>query len=256
MLRSFAPTGLPYDLRFYQALDRIVQAEPWLERDKAMIDPLKTIGIERGKPFGPDARTKAILEDAIQEAHAWLDAKVDTLSPFYEDRRWFFPITEEMHQNVMSFWHTPDSFPIDARGSGYSLAFFSAKHVGEAQYYLLTTRSSDGQPLDGGMHYRLNVPPNVPVTQYWSMTVYNRATHAFIRNARWVGRSSQTPGLKKNPDGSVDIFFGPMAPAGGESNWVPTDPQGRFEVLARFYGPQKALFDKTTWKLSDIERAR
>ena len=39
---------IPYDLRFYEALDRMVQAEPWLERDKVMIDPLKTIGIERG----------------------------------------------------------------------------------------------------------------------------------------------------------------------------------------------------------------
>src|SRR6516164_4508375 len=61
---------IPCDLRFYEALDRMVQAEPWLERDKVMIDPLKTIGIERGKPFKPDARTKAILEGAIQEAHA------------------------------------------------------------------------------------------------------------------------------------------------------------------------------------------
>ena len=72
-------------------------------------------------------------------------------------------------------------------------------------------------------------------------------------NAPWVGRSSQTPGLKKNADGSADIFFGPTAPAGKESNWVPTDPNGRFEVLARFYGPQKPLFDKT-WKLPDIEK--
>jgi hypothetical protein len=85
------------------------------------------------------------------------------------------------------------------------------------------------------------------------MTVYNRDTHTFIRNAGWVGRSSQTPGLQKNADGSADIFFGPTAPAGQESNWVPTDPNGRFEVLARFYGPQKPLFDKT-WKLPDIER--
>ena len=53
---------------------QMVQAEPWLERDKAMIDPLKTIGIERGKPFKPDAKTKQILNDAIQEAKAWLDA--------------------------------------------------------------------------------------------------------------------------------------------------------------------------------------
>ena len=160
-----------------------------------------------------------------------------------------------MHQNVMSFWQTPDSFPVDARGVAYSLAFFSGKHVGEAQYYLMATKDSDGKPLEGSGHYRVSVPSNVPVTQYWSMTVYNRATHTFIKNARWVGRSSQTPGLHKNGDGSVDLYFGPTPPPPGESNWVPTDAKGRFEVLARFYGPKKPLFDKT-WQLTDIEQVR
>jgi hypothetical protein len=117
----------------------------------------------------------------------------------------------------------------------------------------MTAIDKDGNQLQGNVNYRLNVPASVPVTQYWSMTVYNRDTHAFIRNSRWVGRSSQTPGLQKNVDGSVDIYFGPTSPASGESNWVPTDPNGRFEVLARFYGPQKPLFDKT-WKLPDIEK--
>ena len=93
----------------------------------------------------------------------------------------------------------------------------------------------------------------MPVTQYWSVTVYNRATHTFILNADRVGRSSQTPGLQVNSDGSADIFFGRSAPSGQESNWVPTDPEGRFEVLARFYGPQKALFDKS-WRMADIEK--
>ena len=246
---------IPYDLRFFESLNEMVQAEPWLERDKAMIDPLKTIGIERGKPFKPDAKTQQILNAAIQEAKAWFEARYDTLPPFYEGERWFFPSTAEMIQNVMSDWRTPDSYPIDARGTAYTLAFFSAKHLGESQYYLLTGNDKDGKPLDGKTSYRLRVPANVPVTQYWSMTVYNRDTHTFIRNARWVGRSSQTPGLQKNADGSVDIFFGPTAPSGQESNWVPTDPNGRFEVLARFYGPQKPLFDKT-WKLPDIEKVK
>jgi len=218
-----------------------------------MIDILKTIGIERGKPFSPDATTQRALDEAIKEAHLWLDSLIDTLPPFNPGARWFFPITEEMHQNVMSFWHTPDSFPIDARGMAYSLAFFSAKHVGEAQYYLMTTSDREATPLQGNTSYRVRVPPNVPVTQYWSMTVYNRATHSFIRNARWVGRSSQTPGLQKNADGSVDLYFGPKAPASGESNWIPTDPNGRFEVLARFYGPQKPLFDRS-WRLQDVEK--
>lgn len=246
-------TTIQYDLSFYESLNQMVQAEPWLERDKVMIDQLKTIGIERGKPFNPDTKTTQILNDAIQEAKAWLNLRYDMYPPYYEGERWFFPSTEEMVQNVKNFWHTADSFPTDTRGTVYTVAFFSAKHLGESQYYLLAATSKDGKPLEGNANYRLNVPANVPVTQYWSLTVYDRNTHAFIRNSRWVGRSSQTPGLQRNDDGSVDIYFCQSAPASGESNWIPTHPNGRFEVMARFYGPQKPLFDKT-WKLPDIEK--
>jgi hypothetical protein len=103
------------------------------------------------------------------------------------------------------------------------------------------------------MPYRLTVPAKAPVKQYWSAPVYDRATHAPIRHARWPSRSSHTPGLQTNNDGSVDVHFGPAAPSGKESNWVPTSSEGVFEVLFRFYGPEKPLFDKT-WKLPDIER--
>ena len=50
-----------------------------------------------------------------------------------------------------------------------------------------------------------------------------------------------------------EIYFAPKTPAGKESNWVPTSANGQFEVLYRFYGPEKPLFDKT-WKLPDVER--
>jgi hypothetical protein len=80
-----------------------------------------------------------------------------------------------------------------------------------------------------------------------------RSTHALIRNLPRASRSSQTPGLQKNDDGSVDVYFGPKAPAGKESNWVPKSTDGIFEVLFRLYGPEKPLFDKM-WKLPDVER--
>ena len=84
--------------------------------------------------------------------------------------------------------------------------------------------------------------------------VYDRATHALIRDmTAGPAARSQSPGLQKNADGSVDIYFGPKAPAGKEVNWVPTSAGGQFEVLFRFYGPEKPLFDKT-WKLPDIEK--
>jgi hypothetical protein len=69
-----------------------------------------------------------------------------------------------------------------------------------------------------------------------------------------ASRSSQSPGLHVNGDGSVDIHFGPTAQATRESNWVPTSPGGAFEVLFRFYGPEESLFEKKGWRLPDIEK--
>jgi hypothetical protein len=246
---------ITYDLRFFESLNRIVQAEPWLERDKAMIDQLKSIGIEKGKPFNPDPRTKDALNDAAREAHAWLVAQYEASfsSPYYEGSHWALPGSQELLEGQATFFAKPDVYPLDIRGVTFSYAFFTPKHVGAGSYYLLTIADKDGQLLDGGTTYRLTVPANAPVRQYWSATVYDRATHALIRNARWPSRSSQTPGLQKNADGSVDVYFGPKAPAGKESNWIPTSTDGGFEVLFRFYGPEKPLFDKT-WKLPDIEK--
>jgi hypothetical protein len=248
---------IPYDLRFFKSLDRIVQAEPWLERDKAMIDQLKTIGIEKGKAFKPDAKTQGILNDAAREAHAWLVAQYEAsfASPYYEGGSWALPGSDELFEEQATFFAKPDVYPVDIRGVTFSYAYWTPKHLGGAagSYYLLTIADKAGRLLDGGSTYHLTVPANAPVRQYWSATVYDRATHAPIRNARWPSRSSQTPGLQKNADGSVDIYFGPSAPAGKESNWVPTNADGGFEVLFRFYGPEKPLFDKT-WRLPEIEK--
>jgi hypothetical protein len=245
---------IPYDLRFFQSIDRFVQSEPWQERDKAMIDQLKTIGIEKGKLFHPDKATQGLLNAAAGEAHAWLEQKYETMfAPYYEGRQWVFPILPEVIGGLQSQFAKPDSYPVDGRGVTYTMAFFSTKHSGIGQYYLMTIKDKDGVALNGSGAYRLIVPANAPVKQYWSATAYDRATHALIRDMPRSGRSSQSPGLQTNADGSVDIYFGPKAPGGKESNWVPTSAGGKFEVLFRFYGPEKAVLDKT-WKLPDIER--
>jgi hypothetical protein len=246
---------ITYDFRFFQSLDRIVQAEPWLERDKAMIDQLKTIGIEKGQPFNPDPKTQNILNAAAREAHNWLVARYDASfsSPYYEGSHWALPGSRELLEGQATFFAKPDVYPVDVRGITFSYAYFTPKHLGSGSSYLLTIADKDGQLLDGSATYGLTVPANAPVKQYWSATVYDRDTHAPIRNARWPSRSSQTPGLQTNADGSVDVYFGPKAPTGKESNWVPTSPDGGFEVLFRFYGPEKPLFDKR-WKLPDIQK--
>jgi hypothetical protein len=93
------------------------------------------------------------------------------------------------------------------------------------------------------------------VEQYWSVTAYDRETYALIKGVPRASRSSQIPGMLKNADGSIDVFFGPKAPAGKEANWVPTDPARRFELMFRLYAPTKALFEKT-WVLPDVEKVK
>jgi hypothetical protein len=246
---------IPYDLRFFESLARMVESQPWLERDRAMIDPLRTLGIEKGKPFAPDARTSEIMNEAAQEARLWLDLQYEaSLSPpFYEGGRWALPAAPGLMEAMQSSFADPSRYPTDARGTIYSMAFFCPRHSGLGSYYLMAIKDKEGRPLDGGSTYRLTVPPNVPVRQYWSATVYDRATHGLIRDMARASCSSQSQSLQVNANGSVDIFFGPAAPATKESNWVSTSPEGEFEVLFRFYGPEKSLFEKK-WRLPDIEK--
>jgi hypothetical protein len=244
---------IPYDMRFFQTLDRFVQQEPWLTRDKAIIDQLKSVGIEKGKPFAPDSKTAGILNDAVLEARALLELNYEkAFPPYFTGSRWALPADPQYIKAAQSGYAEADTYPVDARGLVFTFAFFTPKG-GTGSFYLMDIKDKAGEAFDGGKTYRLTVPANVPVRQYWSATIYDRATHALIRDQKTVSRSSQSPGLQRNADGSVDIYFGPKAPVGKELNWVPTSPGGRFEVLFRFYGPEKPLFDKT-WVLPDIER--
>ena len=162
---------------------------------------------------------------------------------------------EDLIKATENHFADTNPYPTDSRGVAYSYAFFSPKHLGAGQFYLFTIKDKDGNAFDGANSYRLHVPSNVPVKQYWSVTAYDRATHALIRDMTWSSRSSQTQGLQKNADGSVDIYFASQPPDGKESNWVPTSATGKFEVLFRFYGPEKPLFEKT-WVLPDIEKVK
>ena len=96
----------------------------------------------------------------------------------------------------------------------------------------------------------------MPVKQCWALIIYDTATYAFIYNpiAR-VGLSSrEIPSMKTNADGSVDIYFGPEAPAGLESNWIPTEGKAPSPVM-RFYGPDQAFWNKS-FKMPDVELLR
>jgi hypothetical protein len=245
---------IKYDESFFENLDRVVQNEPWLDRDRVMIDQLRSIGIEKGKPFNPDQKRKQALTSAVHQAKVLLSDEYERGFPVInEGIHWFPAARADVVKAVQDGYADLNQYPVDARGVTYTLGFTGIKRIGTAQFYLLSNKDKSGHPFDGNSLYRLSVPANAPVRQYWSVTAYDRETHALIKHMDKASVASTSTGVQQNPDGTVDVYFGPQAPAGKEANWVPTDPKGRFELLFRLYQPEKPLFDKT-WKLPDPER--
>jgi hypothetical protein len=185
-----------------------------------------------------------------------LAAKYDAgLTPFFEGTHWTYPGPLDVIKAQGEGFSDPNSYPIDSRGLAYHYAYIGIKRLGQGQFYLIDIKDKNGESYDGAKTYRLTVPPNAPIEQYWSVTAYDRQTHALIKNVNRASRASNAAEVQKNADGSVDIYFGPKPPAGKESNWVPTDPARKFELMFRLYAPTKALFEKT-WKLSDVEEVK
>jgi hypothetical protein len=241
------------DGNIYAELDEIIQEETVEEQNMAMMGLLRRIGIQKGVPFKPDAKTKDIYDAAAPEALQYMIEQYHRhLNPWmYEGKRWSVLSPPGVISTGFTY-EFPNHYDYHARGALYYAIITSVKTYGTATFYLDIAETPDGQWLDGGKMYKLNVPPNVPVRNFWSVVAYDLETAAWIREMPKVGIDSNRKDLAKNRDGSVDVYFGPKAPKGKEANWIPTARDRRFFLLFRFYGPKPAVFDGS-WELNDIE---
>jgi hypothetical protein len=242
-----------YDESIYYSLAVMLNEEQVQPEDLQMMGMLLPLGIEKGKDFKPDTATVAQLKSAAAEAHAWLLAKLPTfVENWWPGSQWKVPVAPIAVQTGFK-WTVANYFDVDSRGIGFASFFLPPTKLGGGSFYLGANFDGGSQPLRGENTYRLHVPPNVPVSQFWALTVYNSDTSALFLNSTRPTRDSLDKGMRKNADGSVDIYIGPKAPAGQESNWIYTPAGTSWFPWFRFYGPEKALFDKS-WKMPDIEQ--
>ena len=247
------------DAAIFDEINRVVQAEPAEGLDPETLGALAAIGIRKGEPFEPDERMRRIL-DAAAEAGA---ATVKTIMSRPRDEMFYFFPGESNWMNPFpggSYeWLRDGARLLDARAGFHFYATgitpaMAKNIIGKGSKYAYTYLDADGAPLDGAETYRVNIPPDVPAKDFWSLTLYDNQTRSMLQtDQRFPGIDNNKPGMVINDDGSYDVYFGPVPPEGRENNWVQTVPGKGFNVIFRLYGPLEPWFEKR-WRPGEIER--
>lgn len=251
------------DYSFYEHL-----AEWINEEDVDMLDVetrglFASIGIEKGKAFAPDARMKKILTEAVAIGNAaarsivWYPRtdmnmagveiypkeKSSWIMAFADKNVFFKSETGGVNSDARVMFHYPYTavtpamaVTIEGAGSDYAITFLDA----------------DKNHFDGAKEYKLHIPANVPVNDFWALTIYDSQTRSLLQtDQQFPTVGSQTEGFKQNEDGSFDLYFSPNAPEGFENNWLQTIPGKSWFVILRVYGPLKPWIEKT-WKPGEV----
>jgi len=245
----------PRGIAYWQGLAKTIGQEPTIERDRMILAMLVPLGIEKGKPFNPDARQKKILIEAANVgelmARANGYAKRFPGAVVWPGKKWEISLfLTETNQEK------PNYTQLDERASWFYEAVgvtegMMGRTVGAGQVYLESQKDSTGAWLDGGSNYTLHVPKDAPVAQFWSFTVYANESRCLIDTGTYPDRSSRDD-IVTNADGSVDLYFGPAPPEGKPSkNWIKTLPGKGWFTYFRLYAPTQPYFDRT-WVLPDI----
>lgn len=242
------------NFQFFEELNAVVQREPISLFPAETRGLWASIGIEKGRPFEPDARMRAILEDAVAIGNAaarsivWHPRTDGTLSGLqtFDGTNWnsaflnqdvFFdgPDDETTNTDARVTFHYPYTAvtpamakPSPGVGSDYRIAYLDA----------------DGEPFDGSATYKVTLPPDPPADDFWAFTLYDAQTRSMLQTDQplpSIDSIQNNPAV--NQDGSIDVYFAPKAPEGLEENWVQTIPGKSWFTILRMYGPRQEWLD-------------
>ncbi|MDG2206339.1 MAG: DUF1254 domain-containing protein [Pirellulales bacterium] len=247
--------------KFFEEINNVIQKEPIDFIDPELRGLLASLGMQKGKPFQPDARMQKILTEAVAVGNATARAlsfkpRSDTVY-IYDEGSWYTAFDGGDYR-----WLIDDGKGgrnLDARAFFFYIATVNTpamvkEMIGVGSQYALNALDTEGAYLDGSQSYKLNIPKDVPAKDFWSIVVYDPQTRSELQTAQpFPSRNSRRDQMQVNEDGSVDIYFGPKPPAGKESNWIQTVPGKGWFLCLRLYGPLKPWFDKS-WRPGEIEK--
>lgn len=245
---------------FYAEVAQVIEREPVDLIDPELRGLAAGIGMRKGQPFAPDARMRAILDEAAAVGNATARALAfrtrDPEAYLYPGRYWKAGFIGGDYR-----WLIDDGVGgrnLDSRSTFFYQATVNTPAMalrmpGRGSQYALLNQDSSGAYLDGGRRYRLRIPGDVPAKDFWSVVVYDPQTRSELQTAQpYPSKNSRRDTLAQNPDGSVDLLFGPTEPDADGLNWIQTVPGKGWFLILRLYGPLEPWFERT-WSPDDVE---
>ena len=253
-------TVFPSNFSYFENLNEVIQEEPIDAISPEVRGAIAAIGIVKGQPFAPDDRMKKLLTEASTIANA--TSRAITYHPRFAGVK-IYPddpksVWSTAFANKNTSFQADGVMGLDARvlyyfNAGGVTPAMATTHAGAGTDYALATLDANQQAFDGSKSYKLHLPKDVPVNDFWAVTLYDTQTRSQLQTGQaFPTVGSQSKGIKKNADGSYDLYFAPKAPAGKEGNWLQTVPGKSWFTILRMYGPLEPWINKT-WRPGEIE---
>jgi hypothetical protein len=248
------------DSSFYEELHAVIDREPIEMLEPQLRGLFASIGVQKGKPFAPDARMKKILSRAAEVANAtartmlWYER--DKSAFLYEGSNWKRGFVGNSYKFLKD--DGMGGRNLDARTQFFYFATVNTpaivwKLIGKGSQYAWGYLDAEGNYLDGAKTYKLNLPKDPPAEKFMSVVIYDSQTRSQLQTSQpYPSKNNKRDKMIVNDDGSIDLYFGPESPAGKEANWIQTVPGKGWFCLLRLYSPTEAWFDKT-WRPGEIE---
>jgi hypothetical protein len=253
---------MPSGYEYFELVHQFIQNEPMQQEDKIFYTYMRYFGIENGQPLNPSTELKKTLTEGAKLGELMcranqMEPRED--KPYYDNTTWYrmltnFPLTKTSNTD----YYLDESNEYYFEAVTVTAGMKSDTPGPGTTSYLTNKKDKDGNFLMGSHTYKINIPADMPASNFWAFTIYSEVTRCFIDNEgakdklRAINIDSRDKDLQINADGSVDLYIGHTAPEGKESNWVQTNlGEGWFPIF-RTYGTEQAFFDKT-WQLGEIE---
>jgi len=255
---DLTPLRWERSLLFWSQLHKVLDEETVVDEFRPLYGMLAALGIEKGRPFDPDARMTAILRQAAADGleqmlvASFASTREDRM--VWPDRKWEWPAL----RSAAGDFERSTGVDVDARDRwfahalGASRAMFVRDPSADSLAWL-SFRDRYGDYLDGGRPYRLTLPQPVPARQFWSITVYDAQTRSQIRTDedRAVLRSISELRVMSTAR-PLELYFGPKVPASRRKRRIKTVSGRGYFVYLRLYGPEPHAFDGS-WRPGDFE---